>query len=905
MDKRTVLLRSGAIIGLWFGASAAAMAQTNSNPTAQASGSTGSTSEQATPTSQGAAETGSQGAAVAGPNDTVSTVVVTGVRASLQSAQAIRRNSTDIVDSIEAQDIGQFPDNTVGDALQRITGVQITRAAGEASSVDVRGLPNVETEVNGRNIFTTTGQSVALSDIPAELVQGLDVYKTISADQIEGGIAGVINVRLHRPFDFDGLQVAGALRGIYGNQRDAVDPNGSLLVSDRWSTGIGDVGALISLSYNRRRYLDEETFNYVDVPGPTNPATGQALQIPQTTGDTATLGERTRYGANASFQWRPQQNLQFYFDGLYTGYRNTFNNNYFIGIPAAGAITSFTTEPNSNFVNSLSGTNNFTLTSDQAYEQRTDTYQAAFGGRYDQGPLSVTSDLSYTYSIYRQRAVILDTRFNAPDYSVNFNENGTPNSSVGGVNILSASSFDLNQLFDDLAREEGSELAYRIDGTYDVHQFGIKNIVAGVRYDYHSAQNLSTNGDGIPIAAGDDVSAASLPGLGGLSPANFFSNVTPLAVTQWFSANPQYLLSHTDTLRTIFGQPAGEEPYYAPDTFNYRQNSYAGYVKANYDFDLRGHRITGDLGIRLVQTDETLEGFEQLPTSTAVTPVVTAPSYRNALPSFNGKFQINDTVDFRVSAGKTVTFPTFASLDPSLALSTPGATLIGAGTSGNPNLQPTTSTNVDTALEWFFSRSGSLTGTYFHRDIKGYIETYAVPEVINGASYEVSQPESTGSGELQGVELAYQQYYDFLPSWLKGLGSQINVTYIDAHSQGPLALNAASVVQPLANVSKYSLNAVGLYERGPFSVRIAYNWRSKYIEAFNAGGDQPQTIISAPYGDLGLAANYAVNKHLILTLDVENLTQTVSQDYFQNAALYPRDTNVSDRTIELGLRFKL
>jgi TonB-dependent receptor len=904
-------VRTAALAVVWASLAAGAQAQTN----AQAGGSTGATPEQAIPTSRstqaptpgstaGAPST-SAGAAATESANTVSTVVVTGVRASLQSAESIRRNSTDIVDSIEAQDIGQFPDNTVGDALQRITGVQITRAAGEASSVDVRGLPNVETEVNGRSIFTTTGQNVALSDIPAELVQGLDVYKTISADQIEGGIAGVINIRTHRPFDFDGLEVAGTVRGIYGNQRDAIDPNGSILVSDRWNTGIGDVGALVSLSYNRRRYLDEETFNYVDVPGPTNPATGQALQIPQTTGDIASDGDRTRYGANASFQWRPQKNLQFYFDGLYTGYRNLYNNNFFIGIPQAGNITSYTTAPKSNFVNSIAGTNFFTLTSDQAYEARTDTYQGAIGGRYDQGPLTVTSDLSYTYSIYRQRAVILDTRFNAPTYAVNLNENGTPNSTVGGVNILSASSFDLNQLFNDLARQEGSEWAYRIDGTYDVHQFGLKNIVVGVRYDYHSAQNLSTNGDGIPIAAGDNVSAASLPGLGGLSPANFFSNVTPLSVTQWFSANPQYLLSHTDTLRSIFGQPAGEQAYYAPDTFNYMQHTYAGYVKGNYDFDLAGHRVTGDVGVRLVQTDESLQGFEQLPGVVTVTPVITSPTYKNVLPSFNGKIQLTDTIDFRISAGQTVTFPSFASLDPSLALSSPGATLIGTGTSGNPNLQPTTSTNIDTGPEWFFSRSGSVTATYFHRDIKGYIETYAVPEIINGVSYEVSQPESTGSGELQGLELAYQQYYDFLPSWLKGLGSEVNVTYIDAHSQGPLSLNAASVIQPLANVSKYSLNAIGLYERGPFSLRVAYNWRSKYIEAFNAGGDQPQTIVSAPYGDLGLAANYAVNKHLILTVDVENLTQTVSQDYFQNAALYPRDTNVSDRTIEVGLRFKL
>jgi iron complex outermembrane receptor protein len=847
------------------------------------------------------------------PSSTVSEVVVTGVRASLRSAQDIRKNSTDIVDSIVAEDIGKFPDHTVGDALQRITGVQIQRAAGEANTIVIRGLPNVVTEVDGRDIFTTTGRYVTLSDIPVELVSGLDVYKTLSPEQIEGGIAGTINIRLRKPFDFKGLEVAGSVSGIYGDQRNALDPNASGLISDRWQTSIGEMGALLSVSYQKRRYLDEQAFNFVTVPGVTNPANGQPLTAPLTTGDIDTLGDRTRYGVNFSAQWRPMNGLELYADSIYTGYRNNNSDSYFIGIPGAGTLQSYTLQPGTNEIETLNSANNFTLTSDQAYEDRTDTFQQAFGGKFTHGPLTVTNDLSYTYSIYRQRAVIVDTRFNAPSYSVDFNQNGsgTPNSTVGGVDITNASNFYLNQLFDDLARQTGSELAYRIDATYDLPIPLIRSIGVGFRYSYRGAGSQATNGNGIPDPAGAAgiIPAASLPGFGTLSPGDFLGGDRDQSITQWFTGSPQYLLSHTDTLRALFGQPAGEEPYDPVMTFHANQDAYAGYVKANYDFPVLEHRLSGDFGVRLVETDVGLHGFafttDAATGATATNPVNSQSDYFDVLPSYNGKLQLTDTTDLRLGVGKTVTYPDFATLNPSASLNTPGPTLIGTGSAGNPALQPIKSTNVDVALEWYFARTGSLTGTYFHRDIDGYIQTYSAFETIGGVQYLVSEPQNTGQGELQGLELGYQQFYDFLPWWFKGLGAQANFTYIDAHTASP-PTNGVSVEQPLANVSRYSYNLVGIYERGPLSLRAAYNWRSKYVEAFNAGNVQTQdeTIISKPYGDLAFSADYALTSQFELTFDAENLTRTVSQDYFTTTAL-PRNTNRSDRTFQIGLRFRM
>ena len=172
----------------------------------------------------------------------IETVVVTGVRASVKSALAIKKNADQFVDSIVAEDIGKLPDNNVIEALQHVTGVQISRNAAEADQLLIRGLPDIATLLNGREIFTSTGRFITLQDIPAELLARVDVEKSPRADDIEGGIAGLIDVRLHRPFDFDGLEIAGGLQGTYSSLSGKTDPSGSFLASDRWQTSSGEWG---------------------------------------------------------------------------------------------------------------------------------------------------------------------------------------------------------------------------------------------------------------------------------------------------------------------------------------------------------------------------------------------------------------------------------------------------------------------------------------------------------------------------------------------------------------------------------------------------------------------------------------------------------------------------------------
>src|SRR3977135_3568812 len=155
-------------------------------------------------------------------------IVVTGVRASEQRSVELKRNADVIQDSISAEDIGKLPDTTIADSLQRITGVQINREGGEGTSVNIRGLPQVGTLLNGE-AFLTTGSIVSLQpdcgDIPSQLFAGADVSKSSTASLLDAGITGTINLKTRRPYDLQqGWTLAGAASALHGSKTAKYQP---------------------------------------------------------------------------------------------------------------------------------------------------------------------------------------------------------------------------------------------------------------------------------------------------------------------------------------------------------------------------------------------------------------------------------------------------------------------------------------------------------------------------------------------------------------------------------------------------------------------------------------------------------------------------------------------------------
>lgn len=264
-------------------------------------------------------------------DDAVETVVVTGIRASLQSAQSIKQNADQVVDSITAVDIGALPDSSVAEALQRVPGVQITRTdqvadplrwAGFGNGVFIRGLSWVKSLTNGEEIFgAENGRSISFSDVSADLMAGVDVYKNPSAKMIEGGVGGTVDLKTRKPFDFDGRRIATSGNLSMGMLSMHATPALNALYSDRFQTGIGEFGVLFSVDY--QNLLSSN--NVVSTDPWNNSATvdGETVYYPK--GYTNTYGmigyrhmdwKQPRVAVDLTLQWRPTEALEITFTGI-------------------------------------------------------------------------------------------------------------------------------------------------------------------------------------------------------------------------------------------------------------------------------------------------------------------------------------------------------------------------------------------------------------------------------------------------------------------------------------------------------------------------------------------------------------------------------------------------------------
>lgn len=197
---------------------------------------------------------------VATSDDSKNVVVVVGVRRALETAQAIKKNASTIVDSITATDIGAFPDKSAAEALQRVPGISVNRLqsaddsthpSGEPTQVLIRGLTFVKTEFNGRDSFSAdSARGLNFNDVSPELLAGIDAYKNETADMIEGGIAGTVNLRTRVPFDQKGLVVTGNVKVDYGDRIKKWTPEFSGLISDSWDTDAGRFGLLADFAWS-------------------------------------------------------------------------------------------------------------------------------------------------------------------------------------------------------------------------------------------------------------------------------------------------------------------------------------------------------------------------------------------------------------------------------------------------------------------------------------------------------------------------------------------------------------------------------------------------------------------------------------------------------------------------------
>ncbi len=258
----------------------------------------------------------STGAASEGATAGLEEVVVTGMRQSLESSQQIKQESDVFVDSVTAEDIGALPDRSITEVLQRIPGVAINRFAGsndpdhfsiEGSGVVVRGLNQVRSELNGRDTFSANnGRFLSFADVPPELMAGVDVFKNQSAEMIEGGLAGTVNLRTRVPFDSAGQTISFSAEGSYGDFVEEWAPTASALYSNRWLTGIGEVGILVNGVYSQLKSRSDgaqaSSFQQRDGRVPGDPSADE-LWFPSGASFRTQDYDRERTGAAFAAQW--------------------------------------------------------------------------------------------------------------------------------------------------------------------------------------------------------------------------------------------------------------------------------------------------------------------------------------------------------------------------------------------------------------------------------------------------------------------------------------------------------------------------------------------------------------------------------------------------------------------------
>jgi len=778
----------------------------------------------------------------------------------------------------------------------------------------------------------------------------VEAFKTSTANLVEPGIAGLVNVRSRRPFDFKGLEIDGSAWALFPRQSRDVTPNGNILLSDRWRVGDeGEFGALINFSYTQLHYRDSIRryhFNIVGLAG--GRAGGDWPQLQYNEGD------RKRPSINGALQWRPHPGLEFYAEGLWQGYRDNWSDReldfpLWGGDPAnfsnivldnQGHVVSGTVKNpgtccgNPTGPGGLGDPNSFPDGFQGATKRKTDTYQFAVGGSWDSGPLRVSADLARTSSTFQLFTESVDFVIPTHNYTVDW-YNGEPGGygptfNVSGIDFSNPANYNYRGFYEARQRPHGDDWQGRLDFEYTPNGINfLSKIQWGARYVDRNASDQF--GDRYAYAGDLRLPISADPLTYVLYPSGFRGdNHAPSPIT-WLGPTFDSVWADMMQLRQFdvsHGIAADtNDPAINPTSrFNINEKSYAGYGQLNFKVGEGETFADGILGLRVVRTKEDIAGFSvTAPTSTTpqvVTPVDYKRAYTDWLPNANLNVHFGREWLLRLAVTKTRTRPTFQQLNPRLALAdTTGGTCNPAatqclltGSGGNPFLEPLKSWNYDASLEYYFSNTGFASVGAFHRDMTGFIVNQLInyPDpTANGYTIQVSAPVNTDKAKINGLEAQVRTFLDFAgtPAWLHSFGLEANATYISAKADTPFGGSTYSV--PIPDVSPWTFNVVGMYEHGPLSVRLAYNWRTPYGEgAIDPNGLQGH---ARPSPRVDLSASYTLGDNVTFFLDWTNILNHPFKDDVERWALtngqvtraeiFPMMVRYEEEIVSAGVRF--
>jgi TonB-dependent receptor len=783
-------------------------------------------------------------------------VIVVGQSANLASALS-RQRAADGVESVLTRDsIGQFPDQNVAEALRRLSGVNILNDQGEGRFVSVRGLdPELNAaSVNGTRLPAPESdvRSVALDVIPAELIESIEVKKSLTPDMDADTIGASVEINTTSAFDRKKNLLSVKLEGSYNDYADALTPKGSFDFSARLSDSFGVAGGV---SYYKRKFETDniEGGDWDEVDGAVFARELQYRDYDVT---------RERLGGSLSLDWRPSDTTKLYARGLYS----EFSDQEYRG----DVILILDGDPRATSGNTVS----FSSADDRIEVRRRmkDRFEKqkigslTLGGETVTGPWKLTYSGSYSEASERENGSIDPTRFRARFSGTDANEVGLdfdysdirrPLFNATGNTALfnDPASYGFNELErTDLSNARDKEWTARADvarefmldsGSFTL-QGGIKSRWRAKSYDFDGTAYEDYDGD-YTLA---DVLGGQTYRIQDLGPLPDHT-----APTAFFNTNRANFVIDETTSAT---NSAASD--YAID-----EDVLAGYLLGRYD----SHAVRVIGGLRFERTYNDIRAFATNADTGEATPNRSSRNYTDWLPSLTLRYTPSQDVVLRAAAYKNLVRPKLSNLAPRVLINQDDEAEFG-----NPNLSPYRAWNLDASAEWYFGTGSALTAGVFWKSIEDFIVelTDNAPGEILGTPYLQATTFTNGeTAKVKGVEISYAQRFTFLPGVLDGLLLNLNYTFTDAKGTvfaGDDLTDPRRI--PLPASARNTFNAVLGYEKGAISLRAAGTYRDKYLDELGGAPDEDRYVDE--HFQLDLSAKYRITPGVRLFAEWINLT---------------------------------
>jgi len=710
--------------------------------------------------------------------EVVEEVVVVGIRGSLQSALNQKRNSDNLIEVIEAEDIGKLPDQNLAEVLENVTGIQITREAGVGTGVQIRGTNANRTEINGvSTVGSGAGRSgIDFEDVSAALIASVEVTKASEAKTIEGSVGGTINLKTIRPLDLTESLAAFRIQGEDSSlsSDSGLSPRLSGTWGDNWSTDAGDFGVVLSGSWSEqdvtafRPRTDRD--NLVTSGG--GAASAQAfdfLPIQFFVQDYDNFEYETT-NFSGSFGWAPNESTKLYFDVIINDQQREQESSR---IQASGVSDlrnfSVPTEFQSvNFGSNLGTIQaalrgvipieqgdrdpNLRMSTDTS-SRETESEIFRLGGEWSRERLSVAVQVSSSSSDSSTPAFNTTLNFINPNVTSNTsNENGTPfqydlsggslefGIATGEPNapttaqLLAPENYvlrDVNQAQD---ISENSENAFVADFTYDLDWSMITTLDFGYRYSESSSLNNDVRSNVGLRRLADSPTGNLFASVLTAGPNNFNDgDGRDLYVADFLVIDPEQVNSNpagvlaalnaaivannaiTGSTRAAISSPTSRTTAF----FDIEEETNALYLQANFEQGI----FRGNFGFRYVDTDVNSRGNSVV--NGVATPRTESGSYDFWLPRINVVANVRDDLIIRGGWGRDIRRPDFDDLSTSVSFGTSPNPAVAIG---NPGLAPEEVESFDIAIEWYFAEGAVVSLGYFQKDRTGlFVQTQDNP----------------------------------------------------------------------------------------------------------------------------------------------------------------------------------